>query len=223
MASFRSTTLADQPDQVAVTAGPIPMDEEARLRAAEILSLLDIRRATAPASLEPPKPALPPSVAPAPKAPPGAPATTVPSVPSAPVASGAPQGVSEDRVNAPVTLESGGFPRNPARVLLSGRSILGVMTFLAQHVEVPAEHFQQGLAHQTRGPDGKPFDWNLVSHGIFVCTAVAPSQSTHFWKCTTVAIGFTSTTPTWRARARTRSSPSCSPCSQRAAAWPLQC
>ena len=66
-----------------------------------------------------------------------------------------------------MTLESGGFPRNPARVLLTGRSVLGVMTFLAQQVDVPAEHVRQGLVHQTRGPDGKVFDWNVVSQGIF--------------------------------------------------------
>jgi len=173
------TTLADQPDQVAVTAGPIPMDEQARLRSAEILALLNIRRGTAAASLGPLKPAPPaPSIAPAPKALPGAPLTPVPGVPPTPVpsvsstpvappAASVQQGASEDRVNTPVTLESGGFPRDPARVLLSGRSILGVMTFLAQHVDVPAEHLRQGLAHQTRGPDGKAFDWNLVSHGIF--------------------------------------------------------
>jgi len=86
---------------------------------------------------------------------------------ASPATGGPPAESDVDRVSAPVALESGGFPRNPARVLLTGRSILGVMTFLAQQVDVPAEHFQRGLAHRTRGPDGKPFDWNQVSHGIF--------------------------------------------------------
>jgi hypothetical protein len=70
-------------------------------------------------------------------------------------------------VSGAVPLESGGFPRNPARVLVTGRSILGVMTFLAQLVEVPPEHLQQGLAHETRGKDGKRFDWNEISNGMF--------------------------------------------------------
>ena len=51
--------------------------------------------------------------------------------------------------------------------MVTGRSILGVMTFLAQLVEVPPEHLHQGVAHQTLGRDGKPFDWNEISHGMF--------------------------------------------------------
>ena len=34
-------------------------------------------------------------------------------------------------------------------------------------MEVPAEHLRLGLAHETRGPDGKPFDWDEISHGMF--------------------------------------------------------
>jgi hypothetical protein len=66
-----------------------------------------------------------------------------------------------------MALESGGFPRNPARVMVTGRSILGVMTFLAQLVDVPPEHLRKGLAHQTLGRDGKPFDWSEISRGMF--------------------------------------------------------
>ena len=146
-------TLAEHPDQVAVTAGPIPMDEAARHRAAEILSLLNVT----------PLKAI------------GSEAAKLPSSSNgAPAESGAPpptQGAGAVRdsapVNAPVALESGGFPRNPARVLLTGRSVLGVMTFLAQQVDVPLEHLQQGLAHQALGRDGKPFDWNQIAHGMF--------------------------------------------------------
>jgi hypothetical protein len=70
-------------------------------------------------------------------------------------------------VGGSVALESGGFPRNPARVAVTGRSILGVMTFLAQLVEVPPEHLRQGLAHETRGKDGSRFDWNEIANGMF--------------------------------------------------------
>jgi hypothetical protein len=48
-----------------------------------------------------------------------------------------------------------------------GRSILGVMTFLAQQVDVPAEHLRQGVVHQTLDKDGKPFDWDQVAQGMF--------------------------------------------------------
>ena len=147
-------TLANQPDQVAVTAGPLPMDQIARHQAAEVLSLLNVSPTKAPASAEPPKPAVKVEVAPPPTNP-MAPAD----VPAA--------DPGTSTVNAPVALESAGFPRDPARVMLTGRSVLGVMTFLAQHVEVPPEHLKLGLAHETRGPNGRPFDWDQISHGMF--------------------------------------------------------
>jgi len=145
-------TLANQPDQVAVTAGPIPMDDSARQRAAEILSLLNVTRSNVPGAEDAAQLAPPTDGSPAPSG-------------TAPEASHDAQNAGT--VTAPVALESGGFPRNPARVLLTGRSVLGVMTFLAQQVEVPPEHVQKGLAHQTLGPDGKPFDWSEVSRGLF--------------------------------------------------------
>jgi len=170
-------TLADQPDQVAVTAGPIPMDESARRRAAEIISLLNITRTPAAGSAQPVAPAPSAKVAPAPSANVApapsanvapAPSANVAPAPAQPAPANAQPAASDlTRPGGPMTLESGGFPRNPARVLLTGRSVLGVMTFLAQQVDVPAEHVRQGLVHQTRGPDGKVFDWNVVSQGIF--------------------------------------------------------
>lgn len=138
-------TLASQPEQVAITAGPKPMDEASRQKAAEVISLLNVTRPTPPVAQQPPKPASPGSGEPEPDGA-AAPAPTP---------------------NGSVTLESGGFPRDPARVMVTGRSLLGVMTFLAQLVDVPPEHFQRRLAHQTLGRDGKPFDWNLISHGLF--------------------------------------------------------
>ena len=161
------TTLANQPDQVAVTAGPIPMNDEARLKAAQILALLNVTRSGGTLDgAEPVKPAPATSVPPAAS---GSSSTAVSPAPGVAGVPAAPQPSASEaaRVSSPVALESGGFPRNPARVLLTGRSILGVMTFLAQQVEVPAEHFRQGLAHQTRGADGKPFNWNQVSRDMF--------------------------------------------------------
>ena len=147
------TTLSNQSDQVAITAGPFQMDEPARQKAAEILSWLNVTR-NVPGTEAPPSPAAPGNVPPAPG--------------SAAAPTEAPR-PSQDTgtVGGAVPLESGGFPRNPARVLVTGRSILGVMTFLAQLVEVPPEHVQQGLAHETRGKDGRPFDWNEIANGMF--------------------------------------------------------
>lgn len=147
-------TLADQPDQVAVTAGPIPMDARARQHADEILALLKVSRTKAPGTAAPLSPAAPAGV------PPASSGTAAPAE--------APRAAQEPGTEGtPVALESGGFPRDPARVLLTGRSILGVMTFLAQQVEVPPEHLKQGVAHQTLGRDGKPFDWNQIAQGMF--------------------------------------------------------
>jgi hypothetical protein len=161
------TTLSSQSDQVAITAGAFQMDEPARQKAAEILSWLNVTRRV-PGTEEPPKPAAQANVPPAPGSVPPAPSNVPPAAGSAAPPPEAPRPPPDTgTVSGAVPLESGGFPRNPARVLVTGRSILGVMTFLAQLVEVPPEHLQQGLAHETRGKDGKRFDWNEISNGMF--------------------------------------------------------
>lgn len=43
------------------------------------------------------------------------------------------------------------------------RSLLGVMYYLSQAVEVPYEHELAGLVNTTCYRDGRQFDWNLVS------------------------------------------------------------
>jgi len=68
---------------------------------------------------------------------------------------------------APMAIEEATFPRSPAQVELTGRSFLGVMTFLAQLIDVPKVHQQAGLVRTTRGPDGTPFDWHEISRGLF--------------------------------------------------------
>jgi len=57
--------------------------------------------------------------------------------------------------------------------------LLGVLTFLAQHVDVPAEHVRQGLVRVTLGPDGKPFDWSLLSGKLFhvYCSRDEPTRA----------------------------------------------
>jgi len=43
------------------------------------------------------------------------------------------------------------------------RSILGMMFYLSQAVEIPQEHIDAGLVNITRFPDGTPFNWNAVA------------------------------------------------------------
>src|SRR4029078_11992093 len=66
-----------------------------------------------------------------------------------------------------VNLEADSFPRKPTSVVMSGRSLLGVMAFLAQHVDATPEHVTEGLVRLAKGPDGLPFDWSRLTHGLF--------------------------------------------------------
>lgn len=69
--------------------------------------------------------------------------------------------------NGPLEVEPATFPRDPAQLVVTGRSFLGMMSFLAQHVDVPAEHVREGVVRITKGPDNKPFHWHELSHGLF--------------------------------------------------------
>ena len=57
--------------------------------------------------------------------------------------------------------------RQEDEIEVRGRSLLGVMVFLAQSVEIPPEHNAKHLVRQTLGPDGGPFDWKEVNRGLF--------------------------------------------------------
>jgi hypothetical protein len=122
------------------------MDGPARQQAAEILSLLNVTRGMASGTDQP---------------------QLAPPANAAPPASDAEAPTNAPQADQDTALKSAGFPRNPARVMLTGRSILGVMTSLAQEVDVPPEHLRQGLAYQTLQRDGKPFDWNEISRDMF--------------------------------------------------------
>lgn len=52
--------------------------------------------------------------------------------------------------------------RTPAQVRAQGRSLLGVMFFLAHAVEVPEVHRRAGKVTITRDSTGAEFDWNRV-------------------------------------------------------------
>ncbi len=56
-------------------------------------------------------------------------------------------------------------------MFLNLRSVLQVMTFLSKGVCVPDEHARSGEAPVTAGPDGRPFDWTVVTAGQFVVHA----------------------------------------------------
>ncbi|MBY0512622.1 MAG: hypothetical protein K2P78_01770, partial [Gemmataceae bacterium] len=66
-----------------------------------------------------------------------------------------------------------GTPKDGLDVLdLETRSLLQVLFFVAHGVEVPPAHAACGIAPQTAGPDGVPFDWDQVLGGLFkVCHA----------------------------------------------------
>lgn len=53
-------------------------------------------------------------------------------------------------------------------LVLSRRSFSEVLFFLSQGIEVPCEHIESCIAHQTRLADGQPFDWNTVT-GDLIC------------------------------------------------------
>lgn len=53
-------------------------------------------------------------------------------------------------------------------LVLSRRSFSEVLFFLGQGIEVPCEHIESCIAHQTRMADGQPFDWNTVT-GDLIC------------------------------------------------------
>src|SRR4051812_3693646 len=45
------------------------------------------------------------------------------------------------------------------------RTLLEMLAYLSKGVRVPDEHACRGLAAQTVGPDGIPFDWTAVTRG----------------------------------------------------------
>ena len=58
------------------------------------------------------------------------------------------------------------YQRKPSEVGLRCRSLLGVLYFLSQSVEVPPEDAQAGLVTVTEDAAGRPFDWSVVTRKI---------------------------------------------------------
>ncbi|MBX9628356.1 MAG: hypothetical protein K2X82_31445 [Gemmataceae bacterium] len=78
-------------------------------------------------------------------------------------------------------------PAGLDRLDLETRSLLQVLFFVAHGVDVPADHAAGGLAPQTQGADGKPFDWDLVLRGLF---KVCCSAGKHPPACAHVAVRY---------------------------------
>ncbi|MBX9581629.1 MAG: hypothetical protein K2X87_15110 [Gemmataceae bacterium] len=57
------------------------------------------------------------------------------------------------------------------KLALVTRSLLQVFFYLAHGVEVPAELLADGAAKPTLGADGRPFDWQQVTGGLFTVRA----------------------------------------------------
>jgi hypothetical protein len=58
------------------------------------------------------------------------------------------------------------------RILLSTRSVLTSMLFLSRGVSVPEKHYREGLVAIPLDEAGQPFDWTLVTEGVFrVCVS----------------------------------------------------
>jgi hypothetical protein len=57
------------------------------------------------------------------------------------------------------------------KLMLVPRSLLQVIYYLSHGVEVPAQHLASGVAKTTLGPDGRPFDWQQVTGGLFTVKA----------------------------------------------------
>ena len=64
------------------------------------------------------------------------------------------------------TLDGFPFGRQPDYVGIRCRSLLGIMFFLSQAVEVPPDHVAAGLVTVTKAKDGRPFDWRLLTDRV---------------------------------------------------------
>jgi hypothetical protein len=58
------------------------------------------------------------------------------------------------------------YKRQPSEVGMRCRSLLGVLYFLSQSVEVPAQDVQAGLVRVTEDGLGHPFDWATITHKV---------------------------------------------------------
>src|SRR5262245_32717612 len=58
------------------------------------------------------------------------------------------------------------YKRQPSEIGMRCRSLLGVLYFLSQSVEVPAQDVQAGLVTVTEDRFGQPFDWSRITRKV---------------------------------------------------------
>ncbi len=54
-----------------------------------------------------------------------------------------------------------------ANIFISTRSVIAGMLYLSRGIEVPEEHYRNGLVSQTLDDEGRPFDWTETTKGLF--------------------------------------------------------
>jgi hypothetical protein len=53
-------------------------------------------------------------------------------------------------------------------IFVGTRSVLGSMLYLSKGIDIPSEHYKEGLvAPPPTGEDGQPFDWPMLTEGLF--------------------------------------------------------
>jgi hypothetical protein len=80
-----------------------------------------------------------------------------------------------DRTAAPYRVTSSLLRNEKDEIALMGRTLISVMYFLANAVEVPAGDLAAGKATLTRTASGEPFDWNSVTGKVF-SVRTSPSE-----------------------------------------------
>ncbi len=69
-------------------------------------------------------------------------------------------------------------PRQRTDLGIQPRSVIEMMHYLSQNVEVPESHVRQGLVTVTRDAEGHPFDWNSLLGSLF-CVRVSRLPPLH--------------------------------------------
>ncbi len=54
-----------------------------------------------------------------------------------------------------------------ANIFISTRSVITGMLYLSRGIEIPDEHYRDGLVSQTLDDEGRPFDWTETTKGLF--------------------------------------------------------
>jgi len=80
------------------------------------------------------------------------------------------------RADAPYRVTPALFRSGDDEIAIMGRTLVSVMYFLANAVEVPREHADAGMVTLTRTSAGEPFDWRVLMDKVFR-VSVSPTKS----------------------------------------------